>query len=112
MNLESMDITSQNIMEVQVSGRGKTKEEAFSSALSSLQKKIREDLQGLPVRIEPLQIKVVKAEVLQYTERFLFLFMKRQREEFHLELEVQVRVFVAAVDNIRFQVTEDRRFFR
>lgn len=107
-----MDITSQKTMEVQVEGRGKSKEEAFSSALSGLQKKIRVDLKGLPVRIEPLQIEVTKAEALKYTERFLFFFMKRQREEFYLELKVQVRVFAAAVDNIRFHETEDRRFFR
>ncbi len=54
-----------------VSGKGETKQHAFASALAEIQNKIMEQSNVL-LRIEPVNMDILKAVENKYTERFLF----------------------------------------
>lgn len=75
---------------VTVSGKGNTKEEAVSRALSTIQKKLFADLDQLIIKAEPEKIEVVEAIVEEYTERFMFFFLPRKRIRCAVKLNVHV----------------------
>ncbi|WP_078393151.1 DUF4312 family protein [Shouchella patagoniensis] len=75
---------------VDVSGKGSSKEEAISHALSKIQRQVFKGNNQLLLRMEPQSVEVLKAETLTYTERFLFLFMPRKKVVYHITLRVGV----------------------
>lgn len=68
-----------------VSGKGETKQHAFASALAEIQNKIMEQSNVL-LRIEPVNVDILKAVENKYTERFLFFFFPRQCISYEVEL--------------------------
>ncbi|GGE79875.1 hypothetical protein GCM10007140_31760 [Priestia taiwanensis] len=88
---------------VRIEGTGKTKEQAIGNALGRIQKKVMSMQKGMVIRIEPLDIDVVEAKEMEYTERFLFFFLPRKRSNFHVVLDVEVSLVLLKVDDIHFQ---------
>ena len=88
-----------------VSGKGETKQHAFASALAEIQNKIMEQSNVL-LRIEPVNVDILKAVENKYTERFLFFFFPRQRISYEVELSVTVAVKLADI-SFSQQMTED-----
>ncbi|MDQ8216523.1 DUF4312 family protein [Enterococcus faecium] len=93
---------------VTVSGKGETKQHAFASALAEIQNKIMEQSNVL-LRIEPVNVDILKAVENKYTERFLFFFFPRQRISYEVELSVTVAVTEIKLADISFsqQMIED-----
>jgi uncharacterized protein (TIGR03578 family) len=75
---------------VTVSGKGNTKEEAVSRALSKIQKQIFSEVNQLIIRAEPANIEEMEATIEEYTERFFFFFMPRKRMKCNVTLKVEV----------------------
>lgn len=101
-------ITTETETTLEIEGKGKTKSHALDAAFSTIKKKVG----GTPLRIEPLDVEVLQADEIQYTERFLFLFFKRTRSEYFLRLRVRVRMVGIDLDSIPFTVKKDRSLFR
>lgn len=101
-------ITEEKEITLLVKGNGDTKEKALSAAFSG----IKQSVSGIPLRIEPLDVEIVKAVEEQYTERFLFLFFKRTRSTFYIELNVKVHVVNLELDSIPFQLKTQRLLLR
>ena len=86
-----------------VEGLDKSKEGAFGTALNKLQREIGKTTSGIPIRIEPVGVKIIDAKELIQTEAFLFFFMKRELKKYYLKLEVSVKVTVVELDKIEFK---------
>lgn len=61
------------------------------------------------LRIEPVNVDILKAVENKYTERFLFFFFPRQRISYEVELSVTVAVTEIKLADISFsqKMTED-----
>ncbi|EOD56956.1 DUF4312 family protein [Aeromonas molluscorum] len=78
--------------QVVVSGKGSTRQQAFAAALSKVQQNLLKETEQVLLRVEPLAVKVLKAEESTRVEKFLFFFLPRTRHEFRVELEIQVSI--------------------
>ncbi|WP_421229563.1 DUF4312 family protein [Aeromonas jandaei] len=87
---------------VTVSGKGTTRQQAFASALSQVQPTLLKDNQQVLLRIEPVDVQVLKAEESVRVEKFLFFFLPRQRREYCVQLEITVQVTSLDVARVTF----------
>ena len=103
-----MSVQKTTQQKVIVSGKGETKQHAFASALAEIQNKLMASAKVL-LRIEPINVEVLKAVENKYTERFLFFFFPRQRISYEVELSITVAVTEIKLADISFsqQMTED-----
>lgn len=85
-----------------VSGKGTTRQQAFASALSQVQPTLLKDNQQVLLRIEPVDVQVLKAEESVRVEKFLFFFLPRQRREYRVQLEITVQVTSLDVARVTF----------
>ena len=92
------DFTTQ----VMVSGKGPTRQQAFAAALSQVQPTLLKDNPRVMLRIEPLEVQVLKAEASVRVEKFLFFFLPRQRHEYRVRLAITVRVTSLDTDKVTF----------
>ena len=88
---------------IQIEGAGKTKELAINTALGKVQSKVMSAYKGMILRIEPLDVSVIEAKELTYTERFLLFFFPRKRSEYKVVLEIEVNVLLLEVEQIVFE---------
>lgn len=88
--------------QVIVNGKGATRQQAFAAALSQVQSNLLKDNPLVMLRIEPLEVQVLKAEESVRVEKFLFFFLPRQRCEYRVELEIKVQVTSLDVAKVTF----------
>ncbi|MDT2597922.1 DUF4312 family protein [Enterococcus dongliensis] len=86
---------------VTVEGKGDSKQHAFASALGEIQKKMMQESEVI-LRIEPVEVEVVKAVQQSYKERFLFFFFPRIRTHYYVELKVTVNVTTIELNEVTF----------
>lgn len=88
-----MDSINQvNHQTVRVTGKGETKQKAFASALSQIQKQVVQNEESVTLQITPVKVTPVRLEESAYKERFLFLFFPRIRRHFNVTIDVEVAV--------------------
>lgn len=87
---------------VTVSGKGSTRQQAFAAALSQVQPTLLKDNPQVLLRIEPVDVQVLKAEESVRVEKFLFFFLPRQRHEYRVQLEITVQVTTLDVAQVTF----------
>ena len=92
------DFTTQVI----VNGKGATRQQAFAAALSQVQSTLLKDNPRVMLRIEPVEVQVLKAEESVRVEKFLFFFLPRQRREYRVQLEIKVQVTSLDVAKVTF----------
>ncbi|WP_323878180.1 DUF4312 family protein [Aeromonas hydrophila] len=92
------DFTTQ----VMVSGKGSTRQQAFAAALSQVQPTLLKDNPRVMLRIEPLEVQVLKAEESVRVEKFLFFFLPRQRREYLVQLAITVKVTSLDAEQVAF----------
>ncbi|MBU2674273.1 DUF4312 family protein [Hafnia paralvei] len=88
---------------VTVSGRSDTKQKAFAAALSSIQGTLLRESKKVFLRIEPVDIKVVKAEEKITMDKFLFFFLPRKKYLYSITLDVTVNMTTVDTDKIEFK---------
>ncbi|MGX7126769.1 DUF4312 family protein [Enterococcus viikkiensis] len=96
-----MNIQNCQQIKILVEGQGDTKQHAFASALGQIQKKIMQESEVI-LRIEPIDVDIVKAAQKNYTERFFFFFFPRKRTSYQVTLEVLVNVTTLLVEDVVF----------
>jgi uncharacterized protein (TIGR03578 family) len=87
---------------IQVEGTGKEKNLAFANALNQIHNRVLKEKNDVIVRIEPLDIQIVKADQETYTERFLFFFLPRVRADYRVVLDVTVEITLIEMDTVAF----------
>ncbi|MFA3781008.1 DUF4312 family protein [Yersinia sp. 1652 StPb PI] len=88
--------------QVQVKGKGDTKEKAFANALGNVQSTVLKSTQNILLRIEPQDVKVLNAELSVKNEKFLFFFLPRERKTYSVELDITVNVIIINTDKVVF----------
>ena len=88
--------------QVQVKGKGDSKEKAFANALGNVQNTVLKSTQNILLRIEPQDVKVLKAELSVKNEKFLFFFLPRERKTYSVELDITVSVTIINTDKVVF----------
>lgn len=89
---------------VTVSGKSDTKQKAFAAALSSVQGALLRESKKVFLRIEPVDIKVIKAEEKITTEKFLFFFLLRKKYLYSVTIDVTVNMTTVDTDKIDFKL--------
>ncbi|MDI9223800.1 DUF4312 family protein [Pantoea sp. EA-12] len=92
--------------QVTVQGKGDSKAKAFADALSKVQQQVLRTSQKILLRIEPIDVRVLRAQESVRTEKFLFFFLARERRNFSVELEITVSVTVIDTDKVEFIATK------
>lgn len=98
--MEKVTIKKRQI--IQVEGTGKEKNQAFANALNQIHNRVLKEKNDVIIRIEPLDIQVVKAEQETFTERFLFFFLPRKRADYRVVLAVEVEITLIEMETIDF----------
>lgn len=88
--------------QVTVQGKGDSKAKAFADALSKVQQQVLRTSQKILLRIEPLDVRVLRAQENVRTETFLFFFLARERRNYSVELEITVSVTVIDTEQVVF----------
>ncbi|MFD1422050.1 DUF4312 family protein [Lactiplantibacillus songbeiensis] len=102
-------LNASNQRTVRVSGQAETKQAAFASALSKIQKELVADTAMVTLQIQPLQVTPVSLQVAHRTERFLWLFFPRQRTQFSVTIDVTVQVNAIDLNTVVFATTPVKR---
>jgi uncharacterized protein (TIGR03578 family) len=92
--------------QVTVQGKGDSKAKAFADALSKVQQQVLRASQKILLRIEPIDVRVLRAQESVRTEKFLFFFLARERRNYSVELEITVSVTVIDTDKVEFTATQ------
>jgi uncharacterized protein (TIGR03578 family) len=88
--------------QVTVQGKGDSKAKAFADALSKVQQQVLRTSQKILLRIEPMDVRVLRAQESVRKEKFLFFFLARERRNFSVELEITVSVTVIDTEKVVF----------
>ena len=88
--------------QVQVKGKGDSKEKAFANALGNVQNTVLKLTQNILLRIEPQDVTVLNAELSVKNEKFLFFFLPRERKTYSVELDITVNVTIINTDKVVF----------
>lgn len=88
---------------VNVSGKGASSDKAFADALSHVQPQLLKSSGKVLLRIEPLDVQVLSAQLQVRSEKFLFFFLPRERRQYRVELAVDVSV--TAIDTAQVNFT-------
>lgn len=91
--------------QVTVQGTGDSKAKAFADALSKVQQQVLRTSQKILLRIEPLDVRVLRAQESVRKEKFLFFFLARERRNYSVELEITVSVTVIDTESVTFTAT-------
>ncbi len=91
--------------QVTVQGKGDSKAKAFADALSKVQQQVLRTSQKILLRIEPLNVRVLRAQESVRKKKFLFFFLARERRNYSLELEITVSVTVIDTESVTFTAT-------
>ena len=87
---------------IQVEGTGKEKNLAFANALNQIHNRVLKEKDDVIVRIEPVDIQIVRAEQETFTERFLFFFLPRTRADYRVLLDVEVEITLIEMETVSF----------
>ncbi|MBY4838624.1 MULTISPECIES: DUF4312 family protein [Pantoea] len=91
--------------QVTVQGKGDSKAKAFADALSKVQQQVLRTSQKILLRIEPMDVRVLRAQESVRKEKFLFFFLARERRNYSVELDITVSVTVIDTDKVEFAAT-------
>ncbi|WP_168394693.1 DUF4312 family protein [Erwinia amylovora] len=89
---------------VKVSGKGDSKAKAFAAALSQVQNTVLKSSNRVLLRIDPVEVKVLRAGLCVSKEKFLFLFLTREKKLYRVELEIIVNIVAIDSDKVEFTV--------
>ncbi|WP_413736843.1 DUF4312 family protein [Sodalis sp. RH21] len=93
---------AQSVLTVQVAGKGETKNSAFAAALSQVQTAVMKSTGYVLLRIEPEDVKIIKAEEQRTTEKFLFFFLPREKKSFSVVLDITVSITMIDTEKVHF----------
>jgi len=92
----------QSVLTVQVAGKGETKNGAFAAALSQVQSVVMKSTGYVLLRIEPEEVKIIKAEEQRTTEKFLFFFLPREKKSYSVVLDITVSITMIDTEKVPF----------
>lgn len=89
MREANLKIEKKNII---IKEMGKTKEEALGKIFASFRKKVQENIDGIILKLEPIETYLIDVKEEKKIEKFLELFMPREKTRYYIELEIEYEV--------------------
>lgn len=87
---------------IKVDGKGDSKAKAFAAALANVQGVILKSTSNVLLRVEPQDVKILKAEKRVAKENFLFFFLSREKKSYAVSLEITVNVTIINTEKVIF----------
>jgi len=75
-----------------ISATGKSREEVYGSIFSKLRKVVYDEIKGVVLHMEPLEVYTLEEKEKKFSEKFLWLFMPRTRYEYYMNLKIIVLI--------------------
>ncbi|MCP1226389.1 DUF4312 family protein [Sebaldella sp. S0638] len=75
-----------------IKAKGKNEEEVIGKIFTILKKTVTSDIEGIVIKLEPVNVYEISKTVDEYTETFLWFFMPRKKQEIEIELKIVVSV--------------------
>ena len=75
-----------------IKAKGRNKEEVIGKIFTILKKNVTSDIDGIVIKLEPVNVYEVNKKTEEYTETFLWFFMPRKKQEIEIELKIVVSV--------------------
>ena len=75
-----------------IKAMGKNEEEVIGKIFTVLKKTVTLDIDGIIIKLEPVNVYEVSKKTEEYTETFLWFFMPRKKQEIEIELKIVVSV--------------------
>lgn len=91
---------------VLVSGKGKTKKEAFAEAINQIANKVSAEETDLVFKIEPQSFEVGELKEINEKEHFLFFFFPRYRKSYEVKIDALLHLEYIAIENVDSQSIE------
>lgn len=77
---------------MRIKEKGKTKEETIGKIFASFRRKVQNDIEGVIIKLEPLETYLIEIKEERKIEKFLELFMPKEKITHHIELEIEYEV--------------------
>lgn len=90
--MESKQLLKHLEKEINIKTSGKTKDEVLAKAIGLLRKQVYKEVDGLILRMEPLEVYVLNDEKKVEIEKFLFFFMPREKVQYDMEFKIKVLI--------------------
>lgn len=94
---------------IRIEGKGASKELAMANAFNKIQKDVMQKYGKIMLRIEPLDVCVITADAITYTEKFLFFFFPRKRTNYAITLDVTIEMSYIDQEEIAFKEVASKR---
>lgn len=91
-----------------LTGRGDSKQKAFQQIFAQVKMAVAKNNPDILLRIEPMDVEVVTAKSVRYTDRFFGLFLPREKVRYELTVKVKVNVRTVCLAEIEFTEEEER----
>ena len=75
-----------------IKAKGKNEEEVIGKIFTVLKKTVTLDIDGIVIKLEPVNVYEVSREIEEYTETFLWFFMPRKKQMVEIELKIIVSI--------------------
>ena len=68
-----------------IKAKGKNEEEVIGKIFTILKKTVTSDIEGIVIKLEPVNVYELSKKTEEYTETFLWFFMPRKKQEIEIE---------------------------
>ena len=75
-----------------IKAKVKNEEEVIGKIFTILKKTVTSDIEGIVIKLEPVNVYEISKKIEEYTETFLWFFMPRKKQEIEIELKIVVSV--------------------
>ena len=75
-----------------IKAKRKNEEEVIGKIFTILKKTVTSDIEGIVIKLEPVNVYEISKKTEEYTETFLWFFMPRKKQEIEIELKIVVSV--------------------
>ena len=75
-----------------IKAKGKSEEEVIGKIFTILKKTVTSDIEGIVIKLEPVNVYEVNKKTEEFTETFLWFFMPRKKQMVEIELKIVVSV--------------------
>ena len=75
-----------------IKAKGKNEEEVIGKIFTILKKTVTSDIEGIVIKLEPVNVYELSKKTEEYTETFLLFFIKKKKQEIEIELKIVVSV--------------------
>jgi len=90
--MATQNVLLQKKLSFDISGKGKTEEEAYSDVFARVKTEVYREVPGVVLQMEPEEVILLSRKEEKKEEKFLFLFFPREKSEYEIKVKLVVSV--------------------